>query len=155
MYSLCILLGSFVSRLLVLLHVAATLYMVGVIWMVQLAHYPLMARIGAGELPAWQADNLRRTTYVVGPPMLVEAATAVALVVMGGVGPWPWVGLGLLAAVWLSTAIWQVPAHDVLARGADAATISRLVRTNWVRTVAWTLRGVIALYMVEQLGRLG
>ena len=135
-----------------LLHAGSTLYMVGVIWMVQLAHYPLIARIGARELPEWQAENMRRTSYVVGPPMLVEAGTTAWLLWQAGIsgyGSWPLVGAVLLAVVWLSTAVWQVPAHDALARRLDVATVHRLVGTNWVRTVAWTLRGVLALYLLE------
>ena len=66
-------------RLLLFAHAASTLYMVGVIWMVQLSHYPLMARVGPDHMAAWQADNLRRTSWVVGVPMLVEAGTAVLL----------------------------------------------------------------------------
>jgi hypothetical protein len=34
-----------------LLHLAATLYMVGVIWFVQVVHYPLFSKVGGPERP--------------------------------------------------------------------------------------------------------
>lgn len=144
---------SRVFRWVLLTHLAATLYMVGVIWMVQLAHYPLIGWIGADELPAWQAENLRRTTWVVGIPMLVEAATAAVLVGMDDardLGPAVLAGGVLLGLVWASTALLQVPAHDSLARSFDPEAVRRLVSTNWLRTILWTARGGLALYMVER-----
>ena len=33
-------------------------------------------------------------------------------------------------------------------QGFDAAVHRRLVRTNWIRTVGWTLRGALAVAML-------
>lgn len=138
-----------------LLHAAATFYMVGVIWMVQLAHYPLLGAVGPAALPAYQAANLRRTSWVVGPPMVVEAGLAVGLAIWAPpVLPLPLLGTAgaLLALVWGSTAVWQVPAHQRLSVAADPVAVRRLVWTNWVRTVAWTARGGLALAMIYLAG---
>ena len=138
---------------LLLVHAAATLFMTGVIWFVQLVHYPLFAVVGEGEAAAYHRAHGRRTSRVVGPPMLVELATAVALVLTppGGVGrAWTWSALALLGVIWLSTAALQVPAHTRLDAGRDPVTERRLVAGNWIRTVAWSARAVIALAMVEQ-----
>ncbi|HEX2205610.1 MAG TPA: hypothetical protein VHG91_20025 [Longimicrobium sp.] len=54
--------------------------------------------------------------------------------------------------VWLSTALLQVPMHGRLERGFDAAAHRRLVATNWVRTVAWTARGVLLLWSMPAPG---
>jgi uncharacterized membrane protein len=135
----------------VLLHLAATALMTGIIWFVQVVHYPLMALVGRDGYPAYQAAHARRTTYVVMPPMLVEMATGVWLALR----PPPsfpaaaaWAGLALLAVVWLSTFFLQVPEHGRLERGFDADAHRRLVRGNWIRTAAWTLRGILVLACV-------
>jgi hypothetical protein len=39
----------------------------------------------------------------------------------------------------------QVPRHDALARGWDAAAHRALVRSNWVRTAAWSARAALLL----------
>jgi hypothetical protein len=49
-------------------------------------------------------------------------------------------GLALLAVVWASTWLVQVPCHTRLAGGFDAAAHGRLVATNWIRTVGWSAR---------------
>lgn len=129
---------------LLLSHAAVTLFMVGVIWFVQVVHYPLFARVGEASFPEYERHHARQTGWVVGLPMLVELGSASAIVWYVG-GVLAWCGLGLLAVVWTSTWLWQVPAHRRLERRFDAAVQGWLVSTNWVRTGAWSARGVIAL----------
>lgn len=132
---------------LLLVHVVVTLFMVGVIWFVQIVHYPLFHRVGEAGFAEYERQNTRRTGYVLAVPMLAELLSAVALVWrLGGVLAWS--GFVLLMVIWLSTWLWQVPAHRRLEQGFDDATHRRLVRTNWARTVAWSARGMIALALL-------
>ncbi len=139
-----------------LLHAFCTLAMVGLIWFVQVIHYPLFAGVGADRFVAYEAWHVRRTTLVVGPLMLGEAASALALTLFLGEDRLPaamvWSGLGLLALCWLSTAFLQIPLHRRLERGWDAQAGRKLVMTNWVRTIAWTARGVLALALLHTAG---
>jgi hypothetical protein len=128
----------------ILVHTASTLAMCGVIWFVQLVHYPLFDRVAGAAFSRYERAHTYRTSYVVVPLMLGELGSSALLVLLLPGRVLPWVGLGLLAAVWLSTFLVQVPAHRRLERGFDGATHRRLVRTNWWRTVAWTARGAIA-----------
>jgi len=139
-----------------LVHVAATWFLVGLIWLVQLVHYPLFAGVGEEGFAAYAADHSRRITWVVGPAMLLELATGVLLLLRrpDGVGwGWPLVGLALLGAVWASTAFLQVPRHTQLGVGFDDAAWRALVATNWVRTVAWSVRGLIVLLLLARAMR--
>lgn len=139
-------------EVLLLSQVAATLVMVGVIWFVQIVHYPLMARVPAAEFTAFEHAHQNRTSIVVGPPMLVEAFTAAVLmaVPLPGIGfLLSAVGISLLAVIWLSTMLIQVPLHARLEKGFDAKTHRRLVLSNWIRAVAWTARGVLVLIMLQ------
>ena len=142
-----------VTHLLLLAHLAATLTMLGVIWFVQVVHYPLFAAVGEDGFVAYAADHVRRTGWVVGPPMVVEGGTALLLLVRRPAAVpigWVWVGLALLGVIWLSTALLQVPRHRLLGGGFDPAVARALVASNWLRTVAWTLRAGLALAMVAR-----
>lgn len=138
-------------KTLLLVHAASTWAMVGLIWFVQLAHYPLFAAVGRAEFPRYQVWNVRATSLVVGPLLAAEGASTLGLLALAG-GTLAWVGAGLLAVIWLSTAFVQVPCHSRLERGFDAATAARLVRTNWVRTIGWTARGGCALGLLVAHG---
>ena len=93
-------------------NVLATGVMVGVIWMVQLVHYPLFAAVGEGEFVAYHSEHVKLITLIVGPAMLVELMTALVLIAAPprGVGAGPmWVGMALVAVAWGTTAIFSVP----------------------------------------------
>jgi len=137
-----------------LAHLGATLLMAGVIWMVQLVHYPLFAGVGAEGWTAYEAAHQSKITLIVGPLMLVELATALWLVVDRPAELPGWAvlsGAALVGVIWASTAFLQVPLHATLGAGFDADAHARLVATNWVRTAAWTLRGGLVLWMTARL----
>lgn len=133
------------GRLLLTAHAGVTLFMTGLIWFVQLVHYPLFARTGAAGFAGYAREHARRTGWIVGPAMALELLLALALAARGGAAAWT--GLGLLAVIWLSTALVQVPLHRRLQAGFDAAAHRRLVRTNRLRTAAWTVRAALALQL--------
>ena len=140
--------------LLLMLQLVSTLGMVGVIWFVQVVHYPLFGKVGISGFRDYEQDHQRRTTLVVAPLMLTEAITALALFWFrpDGIPPFLAVaGLGLVALLWASTFLWQVPAHERLAKSFDSATHLSLVRSNWLRTVAWSARGVLVCWMCLRL----
>jgi hypothetical protein len=146
---------TFERQMVILLaQLAATLFMVGLIWFVQAVHYPLLARVGRDGFAYYEAAHVRLTTWVVGPPMLVEACTAIAVAWQPPARVWPalsWAGLFLLLMIWGSTVLLQVPRHDALARKFDAHHHHLLVRTNWIRTIAWTIRGGLVIVMAAQV----
>ena len=118
---------------LLLTHAAATLFLVGLIWFVQIVHYPLMARVPVSECAAYEHEHQNRTTGVVAPTMLIEALTAVMLLVdvpPGSGRILPAIGITLLAVIWLSTFLVQVPLHARLGTGFDAVAHRRLVFSN-------------------------
>lgn len=138
-----------------LIHAAATLYMVGLIWFVQLVHYPLFDKVGLDGFIAYQQAHMARTTWAVGPPMLAEIAGAIVLCAypLRGLPPWSaWLGLGLVLVAWASTAALQVPRHEALVSAGFAADQhSALVATNWIRTIAWSGRGILVTWMIATL----
>lgn len=136
-----------------LAHAGATLAMAGLIWFVQVVHYPLMAGVSQHSFATYARHHQQRTTLVVAPLMLAEAVTAAMLAYAVAADTIPsglaTLGLILLAVVWGSTFTIQVPLHARLARGFDHAAWKRLVLSNWIRTIAWTGRGLVALLLLS------
>lgn len=134
-----------------LANAASSLALFGLIWTIQLVHYPTFRFVDPGQFVAFEAFHQRQITLVVAPLMLIELGTALALVWLRPAGLSPALvlfALGLVASIWLVTFTVQVPLHNRLAAGADGPAMDALVRTNWVRTVLWTLRAGIAGWMV-------
>jgi len=114
--------------------------------MVQVVHYPMLAEYSAVAPARAAIEHQRRITPVVGPLMAAEGATALILLVdrpatMGALSAW--VAAALLGVALLSTIVVQVPLHGRLAEGHDDELARRLVTTNWLRTAAWSARGLV------------
>lgn len=136
------------------LQLVATCCMTGLIWFVQIVHYPLMEGWPHEDFGRWEVAHRDRTGPVVIPPMLAEGAAAIWLLVRRprGMPSWlPLLGVGLLAGIWASTFFLQVPCHLRLSTGWDPATHRFLVDSNWIRTVLWTARLGLAVAMLRPL----
>jgi hypothetical protein len=141
--------------LILLACVASTWFMTGLIWFVQIVHYPLFGKVGRAEFAEYHAAHTRLTTRLVVGPMILELLTAAALVVLppAGLGPaLPCLGLAATFVCWLSTGWIQVPLHRRLSLGHDLVAARRLVRSNLVRTLAWSAHGLIVLGMIGRAG---
>jgi sterol desaturase/sphingolipid hydroxylase (fatty acid hydroxylase superfamily) len=125
----------------------ATLALVGLVWFVQVVHYPLFARVPRDAFPAYEREHARRTTRVVAPLMGVEGVCA-GVLVAAEPGALTVLGALLVAGIWASTIFVQVPCHRVLEQGWDEAAHRRLVRTNWLRTAMWSARGAVAVALL-------
>ena len=137
--------------LLFLIHAAVTLIMVGLIWFVQVVHYPLLSSVGNSEFTAYENHHRSIIKWLVAPLMMTEGVTAIALLVFPPAAATDlqlWLGVVLLSLIWFSTAFVQVPCHNVLSKAFDPVVHQRLVRTNWLRTIGWSLRGGIILLML-------
>lgn len=120
--------------------------MTGVIWFVQIVHYPLFAGVGKQQWPAYHAGHTRRSGYVVVPLMTAELTSAAVLATRGtGLTI---AGLILAAATWVFTFAFAVPEHNKLERAFDSTAARRLVTTGWLRTAAWTAHAAVALAIV-------
>ncbi|MBO6514358.1 MAG: hypothetical protein JJ974_10375 [Phycisphaerales bacterium] len=139
-----------VLTVVLLIHLLSTAMMTGLIWFVQIVHYPLMARVGSEGFSEYEDAHTKSTTSVVGPLMLLELASAIYLLRLVDQVGWapPILGLAALAVIWISTAFVQVPCHRILTNGFDSSAHQRLVRTNWIRTVLWSFRSICAAWIL-------
>ena len=124
--------------------------MVAVIWFVQWVHYPLFAHVGADSFSRYEAAHVSRITPLVMIPMLIELGTGIALALRQPSLPGVWAGVGFIAFVWLVTFFLSVPAHQALSTNFDGSVLRRLVATNWLRTAAWTGRGVLCVWWLSR-----
>ena len=131
------------------INLACSLYMTGLIWFVQIVHYPLFERIGPGNFALYQERHQKLTTRVVAPAMLLELVASIALVVItANPSPALWIASSMTLLVWVSTMAIQVPIHAQLAQGFNSATWKTLVASNWIRTIAWTTRSILLLWVI-------
>jgi hypothetical protein len=126
--------------------ISTVFFMTGIIWIVQISVYPGLGWIESEGFAERHDSYRNRIAAVVTLPMFLELGASIYVVVF----PLEWMGRGLatglllmLLAIWASTLLLQVPLHERLSVRKDAEAIDGLVRTNWIRTVLWSLRTIV------------
>ena len=145
--------------LLILSQWLTTGFMTGLIWFVQIVHYPIYVHVGSEKMREYQEFHIRRTTLVVFPAMVLELLGGSLLLVREwqdtAQQPALW-GFILLGVIWLSTLLLQIPNHGKIgtarsvteeSKSSELIAIRALVKSNWIRTYAWSGRlALLAIY---------
>ncbi|MBY0374427.1 MAG: DUF1772 domain-containing protein [Bryobacteraceae bacterium] len=124
------------------LELRATWFLTGLIWLIQLVHYPTFASIAPGGFLAFHAFHSSRIAWIVMPAMAIEASCCAANLYRHRT-PAHALRAALLVAVWILTFFVMVPLHSRLDQSFDRAAIDQLILWNWPRTLAWTLRALL------------
>ena len=119
----------------------------GLIWTIQLVHYPLFALVGAREWPHYEAEHQRRITRLVAPLMLANVGLSVAVLAEDPSASRV-LNAGLAIGIFVATGIVFAPMHRRLATKAGTSAIRVLVRANWARTGAWTAQVFVAILLI-------
>ena len=139
-------------EILLITNILASAFMTGLIWFVQLVHYPGFELIDATNFTTFHHFHIPRTGLVVIPPMLSELGSSIWLVIAYDQ---LWllnaVGLSLVIAIWVSTFALQARYHQKLQQKPNPQLVSRLVTTNWIRTVLWTTKSGFSAYILVKL----
>ena len=136
-----------------LLSAASAAFMAGVIWVIQLVHYPLFSYADVARFAEFHAQHSARITLIVMPAMLLELGSSLALVAVTE-DPLErraaMLGVALVGVAWATTAFASVPAHGRLAGGFDAGAHRSLVATNVIRTVAWSAHAALKFALLAR-----
>ena len=131
-----------------IIHFFTTVFMTGLIWVIQWLHYPSYHFIDLLKFKDYQNFHTHRITLIVGPVMLTEVFTGAYLTIQNNWSPmfiWNFIGLCI---IWVSTLIFSIPSHNKLALGFNQKAISFLIGTNWIRTICWTLRSFLLMFFL-------
>ncbi len=136
-----------IEQLITISHTFSTLFMCGLCWFVQIVHYPLMHEIDPKSFSNYEKKNLR-TAYIAAPVMTFELITGAALLYFNQESLL-FINLALMTLIWLSTFIFQGPTHLALTKGYDSTLVQKLIHTNWIRTIGWTIKsGLLFLWLI-------
>ena len=135
-----------------LIHLFTTFALFGLIWTIQLVHYPFFQQIEPEQFKEILLKHGKRITPLVAPLMVIELGTAIYLVIYA-VSHFNYhlAGLVLVIMIWLSTFFIQVPLHSALIQKHNREKIRRLIGTNWIRTILWSVKSVIGLMMLFEI----
>ena len=131
------------------LQIAVSGYLVGLIWLIQLIHYPAFRHIDPSKWGTFHQAHSAALGLLAGGPMIISLLVGLWLAYTVG-DTRQYVVLGCEVLAWIVTLTLSVPEHTRLARTQDGAAISRLIRWNWLRTLAWTVKLAVLLVPAQR-----
>ena len=129
------------------MHLALASIMVGVIWVIQLVHYPSFRFTDREKYVSFQIFHMRNISFIVVPVMILEFLSGLLLVLYHSNHEYLLrISFILLLIIWLVTALFFAQIHQKLSKGYDETLVRNLVSLNWIRTLLWTIRTIIITY---------
>ena len=129
------------------MHLVLASIMVGVIWVIQLVHYPSFRYTDKEKYVSFQIFHMRNISFIVMPVMVLELLSGLLLVLYhSNHESLLRISFILLLIIWLVTALFFAQIHQKLSKGYDETLVRKLVSLNWIRTLIWTIRTIIITY---------
>ena len=128
------------------IHFLSTSLMVGIIWVIQLLHYPTFHFIKESDYVEFQHFHMQRISFIVVPVMIIELLSGFMLVYYFRSNLLI-LCLIILLVIWLITFVFFTKLHQSLLGGYDKIIVDKLVQINWSRTILWSLRLIILIYI--------
>jgi hypothetical protein len=128
-----------------IINLAIALIATGLIWTIQLVHYPSMKFIPEEKFTAYHNFHSQRISILAMPIMLIELFTSFGLFYQNGssYNHIFTINLILVISIWISTFLIQVPLHNTLSSAKNARVLNHLILSNWIRTILWTARSLL------------
>lgn len=137
--------------LIFILNLFSSFFLCGLIWTVQIVHYPYFIYTDETKFSNAMTFHKKRVSYIVIPVMFTELLTSFWLVFNSAEQiVFHAAGLVVVLLIWLITFLLQVPLHSSLTSQYNSVTIQQLVRSNWWRTLLWSLKSVIGVLLLTK-----
>ncbi len=128
-------------------HLIFTAIMVGVIWLVQVVHYPSFNFIDKNFYSDFQNFHIKRISFIVIPVMLLELVSGLILIFLDNRHSTPsLISFGILILIWIITGLFFAKAHQDLIAGYDREIVKKIIKLNWIRTLLWSIRLILLLF---------
>jgi hypothetical protein len=135
----------------VIFNLVVSSFMVGLIWLIQLVSYPLFSYVNVRDFQKYHSLHVKKITPLVALAMIFEAGIALILLIFI-----PEISVGLLVIntslvclIWVSTAFIQIPYHQRLEFSKNQILYTeKLIKTNWIRTILWTFKLIISIWVL-------
>ena len=136
--------------LVLFVHLIFTSVMTGVIWVIQIVHYPSFHFVEKELYTAFQKFHMNRISIIVIPIMLSELITGLLLLLdKSSKSSLLITSFVILILIWAITGVFFSKAHNKLIIGYQELVVNQLVVMNWIRTLLWTFRLLLLIFFIH------
>ena len=139
-----------------LLNLIISFIAVGLIWTIQLVHYPTMRFISEKKFTDFHNFHSKRISILAIPIMSIELLTSFLLFYQNyHLDSYIFAtNFTLVILIWISTFLIQVPMHNILSLSKNDKVLNRLILSNWIRTILWSVRSILMTFYLAHTFKL-
>lgn len=128
-------------------NLANTFLLIGLIWIIQIVHYPSFRFFDKKSFLPFHHFHTKSITKIVAPTMLLELGLGAFLAYQNLFSINFVVPFLMVLGIWASTMFLQIPLHAKLADRLHEKDVEKLISSNWIRTILWTLKGAWLIWI--------
>ena len=132
------------------LYLYSNLALIGLIWTIQIVHYPSFLYIDKKKSFEFQDFHMKSITYIVMPLMLLELFCGAILLYKNYSNLIFLSGYISLLIIWAWTFFVNVPVHSKLIIDFNEDLIRKLIKSNWPRTILWSFKLIPVLIDINR-----
>lgn len=146
-----------VQRTLAISQFASTWFLVGLMWTIHFIHYALFPKVGEAEFVSFEKAHVDRIGNLLLLPWVVEGVTLLGFLALAFLdqrrdlrvpAAINAIAMGVVLAI---SGFWSAPAHGELMKRFDRDVYDRLMAADIVRTIAWTICGASAIWLLVRV----
>jgi hypothetical protein len=142
------------ETLFISLNLISTLMIAGIFWFIQLVHYPMFRQMPANSLINYSYHHYQKITRIIAPLFVIDLVTLLYMIVILPTSisvNLAITGTLIFVLIILVTQLWFSPMLQKLSKQPNDYLISKLVNMNWIRTLSWTLKGLITIIIAVEI----
>ena len=126
-------------------------------WTIHFIHYALFPKVGTAEFAAFEKAHVDRIGNLLLIPWLTEGLTLLGFLALAFLGSRrdlrvpAAINAAAMGVVLAISGFWSAPAHGKLLKGFDRDVYDRLMAADLVRTIAWTICGAMAIWLLARV----
>ena len=121
-------------------------YLVSLVFMTQFITYPTFLHIDKDKFSEYHRKYVNNISFIVAPVMLIELLTLL-LIAYFSKDFLIIKSLILLLVIWLTTFFIMIPSHNKISKSFNKKEINRLINYNWVRTILWSFKLLVIIFL--------
>ena len=131
--------------IIILLHAIVTFLLTGLIWVIQLVHYPMFQFLDSQAYSKAMSFHQQRISIIVVPLMLFELLSGVYLAhaQWSSLARFHSINIALIVIIWIHTFGLMVPFHKNIPIQPNHELLKKTLCHHWIRTLSWSVKSIL------------
>ena len=130
---------------LLLMHACVTFLLTGLIWVIQLVHYPIFQFLDSQSYSKAMTFHQQRISIIVVPLMVFELLSGLYLAYAqwAPLARFHSINMALIVLIWIHTFGIMVPFHKSISIQPNHSLLQKTLRHHWIRTTSWSVKSIL------------